>query len=292
VLVFFVLCPRFVMDFPSFLDGISFESFHYQFKGHKRFTIEPGWEQFFTYARDLVAAFGWGVILLSAVGAFSLLRSNPRRAAVMLSFPVCWLAMLSGAKVHFVRNLLPVMFCVAVLAAHGVRCGWASSGAIASRYGKRRDTRVFVARIAVIALVAIATLPFASLNEIHRRQSDSRIRFARWAALHVPEGATLLIPDALPFATETLPPSIPVQRVDLRDAQATTDAARPGAFMLVPHWTTDDGGVAARVAELGPGMAALPRRRVIREFSGSPASPGMESELSINPAFSFVRFDP
>jgi hypothetical protein len=292
VLVFLVLCPRFVMDLPSFLDGISFESFHYRFKGHKRFTLEPGSAQFFAYSSDIVAAFGWGLVLLSGLGAVSLVRSDARRAAVMLSFPVCWLAMLYGTKVHFLRNLLPVMFCVAVLAAYGVTRAWALTGALASRFGRRGDRRIIAARIAAVTLVALCTLPFESLIETHRRHTDSRNRFARWAAANVPEGSTLLIPEALPFATETLPQNIPVQRVDLRDAQATIDAARPGAFMVVPHWTADSGGVAERVAALAPGIAALPRHRVIREFSGSPAAPGMESEMSVDPAFSFVRFEP
>jgi hypothetical protein len=291
-LVFLVLCPRFVMDLPSFLDGISFESFHYRFKGHKRFTVEPGSEQLFAYTGDLVSAFGWGLVLLSVLGAVSLVRSDARRAAVMLSFPVCWLAMLYGTKVHFVRNLLPVMLCVAVLAAYGVTRAWAITGAIASRFRRSGDRRVLIARIAAVTLLAVGTLPFESLIATHRRHSDSRNRFARWAAANVPEGATLLIPEALPFATETLPENIPVQRVDLRDPQATVDLARPGTFMLVPHWTTDSGGVEARVAELAPGIAALPRHQVIREFSGSPAAPGMESEMSVDPAFSFVRFDP
>jgi hypothetical protein len=291
VLVFLVLCPRFVLDTPSFLDGISFESFHYKFKGHKRFTTEAGWDQLVAYGSDLVAAFGWGLVLLSVAGAVSLVRTDARRAAVLLSFPLSWLAMLFDTKVHFLRNLLPVMLCVAVLAARGVMAAWACSGVFAARHRKLGDWRVLVARVAVVTLVAVSTLPFSTLIETHRRQSDSRIRFARWAVANVPHDATLLIPEALSFATETLP-NRSVQRVDLRDAEATSNAAQPGAFMIVPHWTADTGGVATRIAELQPGIQALPQHHVIREFSGTPAVPGMESELSTNPAFSLVRFDP
>jgi Dolichyl-phosphate-mannose-protein mannosyltransferase len=289
--VFLALCPRFVMDLPSFLDGMSYESFHYNYKGHKRFTIEPGYDQLAAYGVDVIDTFGWGIALLSVAGAVSLLGSAARRGAVLLSFPVCWVSMLLGAKVHFIRNLLPVMFCVAVLAARGIPAAWAYSGELARRWTQRRGARVDAVRFAVLAAIVASTLPYAKMRETHRKHTDSRVRFARWAEQNLPSGATLVIPEALPFATETLPDEVAVQRVDLRDAQATAAAAQPGAFMLVPHWTTDSGGVAARVAELAPGTEALPQHRVIREFPGTPAAPGMESELSVNPAFRFVRFE-
>jgi hypothetical protein len=157
---------------------------------------------------------------------------------------------------------------------------------------QRGGAWVDAVRFVVLAVVVAGALPYANLIETHRKHTDSRVRFARWAEANLPSGATLVIPEALPFATETLPKQSTVQRVDLRDAQATADVAQPGVFMLVPHWTTDGGGVARRIAELAPGMEALPARRVIREFPGAPAAPGMESEMSVNPAFSVVRFEP
>jgi hypothetical protein len=78
--------------------------------------------------------------------------------------------------------------------------------------------------------------------------------------------------------------------VDLRDANATTEATQPGAYMIVPRWTTAS-GAAQQVAELAPGMNALPRHRVIRELAGNPVSPMIESELSINPSMQLVRFE-
>lgn len=292
-LVFLLLCPRVVLDFPSFVDALSYESYHYRFKGHKRFTLEPGWDQVVAYGKDIAAAYGGGLIVAAVAGSAAWARAAPTRSAILASFAMCWFAMLIDVKVHFVRNLLPLLLCVAVLASYGILAIWTWSGAWLSRVRVLASPlRTLAVRLVVLAAVIAATLPFARLREAHERPIDSRIRLVRWAEKGLPDRAVLVVPDALPFSTETAPPSIAVERVDLRDAAATANAARPGAFMVVPNWTDDSGGVAARVAELAPGMHALPPYQVIREFSGAPAVPGMERELSVNPAFRVVRFKP
>jgi hypothetical protein len=60
----------------------------------------------------------------------------------------------------------------------------------AQRSRRERCTSV---RFAVLALVVGSTLPYATLVETHRRHTDSRVRFARWAEKNLPSGATLVI---------------------------------------------------------------------------------------------------
>jgi hypothetical protein len=286
-LVFFMLCPRFLIDLPKFVDGISYESHHYGFKGHKHFTAAPGWSQLWLYVRDSADAFGVIVLLLAALGFGTYVRTAPRSAAVLASFPLVWLAMLCGAKVHFPRNLLPVLLWLGVFAAAGVGPLWRAAGELGTRLRARRGA-VF-GRVAVL-LVLIALLPWQRTWERHHRTVDSRITFAHWSALELREPASLVVPSALPFAEETLRKNLQVKRVDLKDANATSEATQPGAYMLMPNWTSAS-GAAQQIAELAPGMNALPRHRVVKEFDGNPVSPFLESELSINPGMRLVRFE-
>jgi hypothetical protein len=285
-----VLCPRFVLDLPNFIDGIAYESFHYRSKGHKRFTIEPGADQLWAYASDARNALGIGLVVLSLVGVVWLARTQPRRAVVLLSFPICWLAMLAGVKVHFVRNMLPVLVLLAVLAVVGAIALIAWSSETLQRRFALLQPRSLWASVATVALVVLATLPFEQVRLAHAKHVDSRLRFATEAAKFKP-GTTLLIPAALPFSLETLPKELNVQTVDLTNQQQTRESVRPGAYMLLPHWSAAGGGLGERVAQQAPGLAVLPRWQTVREFSGEPAEPGMDKELSTNPAFALVRFE-
>jgi hypothetical protein len=288
-LVFFLLCPRFLLDLPKFIDGISYESHHYGFKGHKRFTVAPGWGQLLAYLRDSANALGWTLLLASAVGFGASARKAPQLAATLLSFPVLWLTILCGAKVHFARNLLPVIVWLGIFAALGVCTLWGLVGSLWRRYSAA-PRGLLVVRVAALILIA-ATLPWESIEQRHGHEIDSRVRFVRWTVQALHEDASLLIPSALPFAEEALRKNLQVQRIDLRDAEATKQAAQPGTYMLVPDWTTATGGVAQRVSELAPGMGALPQHRLIREFAGRPATPFLDLEMSINPSMRLVRFE-
>ena len=287
-LVFFALCPRFLIDLPKFLDGITYESHHYGFKGHKRFTIAPGWDQLWAYSVDAANVFGWMLLLVAAVGFAEIARRLPRLAAVMASFPVLWLAMLCSAKVHFARNLLPVLIWLGAFAALGLCTLWK----LVASYGARwRDERGALVGRMILVLLVVALLPWQSFWERHHRSADSRVSFARWSARELREEASIVIPSALAFAEESLRKNLHVRRVDLRDANAVTEVAIPGTYMLVPVWTSATGGVSARVKELEPGMNALPKYRVIRELDGVPATPFLESELSVNPRMRLVQFE-
>lgn len=288
MLVFFVLCPRFLMDLPKFLDGITYESHHYGFKGHKHFTTAPGWDQLWAYAVDAANVFGWLLLTVAAVGFAELACRLPRLAAVMMSFPVLWLAMLCSAKVHFARNLLPVLMWLGAFAGLGLCTLWKLAGGFGASL---RGARGALVGQAAVVLLLVALLPWQSFWERHHRKTDSRVSFARWAARELREEGVLVIPSALAFAEESLRQNLHVTRVDLRDANAVTEAAQPGAYMLVPAWTSASGGVSARVKELDPGMNALPKHRVLRELEGAPATPFLESELSMSPRMRLVQFE-
>jgi hypothetical protein len=176
---------------------------------------------------------------------------------------------------------------VGVFAALGIGVLWRFGALWGARIRSGRGA--VLGRLAVV-LVLVASLPWQRIWERHHREADSRVRLARWSASELREEASLVIPSALAFAEETLRKNIHVKRVDLRDANATSEATQPGAYMIVPQWTTAS-GAAQQIAELAPGMNVLPRHRVIQEFSGNPVSPVLESELSINPSMRLVRFE-
>lgn len=101
---FVVVMPYSVLDIPSFLNGLGFEAFHYA-SGHRGFQDHPGLPQLLYYTRHFVSEFGVAS-LLALVGALAFARTDWRRAAVLVSFPLALLWLLISQRVHFARNAL------------------------------------------------------------------------------------------------------------------------------------------------------------------------------------------
>ena len=286
---FVLLCPRFVIDLPDFIDGISFENFHYRVRGHKNFDVEPGWPQLLHYLEDITGAYGYVFSGFALVGLSSLLRTDWRAASVLLSFALPWLFFLSTYKVHFARNLLPVQLVAAVFAALGTLALFRAGVAQLQRRERFAPRAHLLTGAALVFIVALG-LPYQQSAGAFSARADTRNRFTRWAANNLSAGSEVVIPDALALSPETLPSTLTARFVDLTDATKVNQLVRPGNYMLVPLWS-GEASVAERVAQQNVGLAALPAHRALKTFEGEPAKPVQPKTVLVNPSFKLVLFE-
>lgn len=291
VLAFFVFCPRFLLDLDKFIDGIAFENFHYRVRGHSGFDVEPGWAQFARYMQDIVGTYGPVLTGLAALGFLVLSRRQPRRALIVTSFAGSWLLFLCSYKVHFTRNLLPVMLLVPAFAAVGVSAFWQLLLLLFRRSLRTRARAPWLA-VCVSALAVLVFLPYGTATDryTHAFRRDSRIRFAHWAERYLAPGSQLIVPTSLAVSAQTLPDQIQPHFVDLKNADAMRELAQPGTYILIPEWRHTSGGKkAALVATQKPGTEAIPAHDVVREFEGDPGLPMQPKRVLRNPKFKLAR---
>jgi len=109
IMAFFISTPYAVLDLPTFINDFSYEIYHYQWKGH--FGAESA-SPFLSYLSYL-----WlrgKVFLLLALCGFTIFpvivgRKKVVPALLIVMFPLIYLLFLTGYKVIFMRNLLPII---------------------------------------------------------------------------------------------------------------------------------------------------------------------------------------
>ena len=124
---FLITTPGALLQPVRFWRDVAFERFHYGEAGHYGFTVESGWEHLSLSLRWLTNDLGSHytplalfITFLALVGAVSSWRRDKAEAALILLFPLAWLLFFSTQKVLFVRNLLPLAPCFALLSARGL----------------------------------------------------------------------------------------------------------------------------------------------------------------------------
>ncbi len=157
---------------------------------------------------------GWPVTLLALVGIGWLLVTVRSRAALLLLFPLVFLAFISNT-VAASRYLNPVLPFLALFAAVGC-------SALSRRVAWRRTTVV-----AVVALLAALPGLMASQGAGRFfRQPDTRTLALEWVEAHLPAGATVLVqPYSVPL-TQSHDGLVEALRQNLGDpARASTKFA-------------------------------------------------------------------
>lgn len=129
-LSFLFVTPGIVLQPAMFVHDIRRLFEHYG-EGHRGYTVSAGVEHL---ARNLdyLALVLWsrweiptlGVTCLIVLGAWHVLRREPRFAALLLVVPLVYLLVISNQRVFFVRNLLFLTPFMAVLAAAGASQAW------------------------------------------------------------------------------------------------------------------------------------------------------------------------
>jgi hypothetical protein len=117
--------PGTLLQPAQFIEDLRFEIAHYQ-SGHPGHGIEAGLPHLRAMGTYLAAVqpgpyrpLAIGIFALAVLGALAVLRRSPAVAALLVLFPILYLAFLSLQRVMIVRNLLMVAPFVAILAARG-----------------------------------------------------------------------------------------------------------------------------------------------------------------------------
>jgi len=245
VAAFLVAVPYSLLDLPAFLNGVAFDLYHYA-AGHAGFEGPPGLSQLLYYVRYLAFDFGAVGVMLSLLGVGVCAAADWRRAAVLATFPVVLLWLLTAQTVHFTRNALSLYPLVAIFAACGLVAlhGWVVR--LISRL--RWLPRVLAARGSVIVglVLVIAAVPWVHLVDHFRDRTDSRNRARAWIETRLPRDWTIVIPTDLGF--DARPLEADERRVMVVDLAAVGDAdalqsllgeVPAPALIMVPRWGAD-----------------------------------------------------
>ena len=117
--VFVAANPFSVLDLPTFLNDLAYEARHYA-SGHRGHDPDKGWAKLAFYFRTVAADFGIVAMIGGALGLGVAIRSDWRRAAIVASFALALLGLLSAQRVEFARNILPLFPLLAVFVAAGI----------------------------------------------------------------------------------------------------------------------------------------------------------------------------
>jgi 4-amino-4-deoxy-L-arabinose transferase-like glycosyltransferase len=223
---FFVTTPFMLFDFAGFLNEIAFQVRHYTILGHGTASegaswsayLQDFWQEGFTYQASLVALAGVGLALV-----------RQRRADwLLVSFPLLGYFFFSTAKVHFARNLLPLLPPLALLSAAFllVLVGWLVS-LVAAKWPVRARQGI---RAGLLVVLVAGAFYFCMLNSVltdrYYLQPDTRQQAAQWIVANIPPGAKLRL--------EQYTPILPAGRYPNADEQRPV-GAHP------PQWYRDQG---------------------------------------------------
>lgn len=178
--VFLLTTPAILFDLRGFLRGLDRVLDHYS-TGH------PGYEGNVP-ASNLRALWGSDAVavVLAAVGAITLRRSRP--AVLLGGWVLVYFGFTSIAKVHFDRNLTPLLGALAVLAALGAQQLWQLL----------RTPQPGVARPAAIAATLLVLAPTTVLRASERlddmayQLTDYQAAARSWLAVQIPAGSAVL----------------------------------------------------------------------------------------------------
>lgn len=271
IVAFLAAVPYSVIDIPGFLNGVGYEVFHYA-SGHAGNAGEPGWPQLLYYLQHFVTELGYGGSVLALAGLVLFWFLDWRRALVVSILPLGLLWLLTGQRVHFTRNALPIQPFLAMFAAYGLIAvhAWAVRTASARGWARKR---INVPVLAGVVLV-VAAVPFWRFADHVRDRTDSRNQLHAWIGDNLPPNWSIVVPRELGLDRQGLDArGRHVKVVELkpaRDAGAIaallSDVPAP-AVMLVPHWGADRRTPGQSTADA---LNALSTQwRVIRRFGSN-----------------------
>ena len=246
---FIVVVPHSVLDLPQFLKALAWQAKTYSTGWHGGYEAGPGLEQLTKYTKYFAGQFGIGGLLLAGVGLAACARHDWRRTLIFASFPVILVLLFIAQRVHFTRNMLPVLpflavFIVAGLYALHGRVMWAvKEGGYASEQ-LHRVTRWGAWPILIIVFL---TVPIERVSKRHIKiTSDSRHDAVAWIGKNIPTNSTIIIPNSLGLDPRPLESwGYPIQEMDFmaldsRESllEAIAKTPRPVA-VLSPRWGVD-----------------------------------------------------
>ena len=150
------------------------------------------------YGAQLRDNFGAPALLLGVLGILGLRRAQKLRLAILLPFPLAYLALLAAMSMVVKRNLQPVLPVLAALLGAGLAGAWLAATALLS---KRLAPRPAALRPALGAWVSAALLTLAAValpawatfaQDLSMARLGTRELAVAWIRAHVPPGAAFV----------------------------------------------------------------------------------------------------
>jgi hypothetical protein len=156
--------------------------------GQAHLTLEPGWITHLKYS--LWYGVGPAMLVAAAAGTAVLAARAPRHAALLLSFPVSYFAVIGAARNQYFRYVVPLVPFLCVAAAVALDAAVDQLRGRWSAVGSRR-----AAALAAVLTALVAAEPAARSWQFDRAMAatDNRVMVAAWITERVPPGSSLLI---------------------------------------------------------------------------------------------------
>ena len=198
LVVFLLTTPFAFLDLSGFLDEIAFQVRHYTIVGHGTASDGASWS---AYLQDFLNEAFVGQAAFVAVGGIGIALWRQRREDwLVLSLPAVGYIFFATAKVHFSRNLLPLLPPLAILGAVFVLAvaSWASQNL--------KLTKSLTVQGAIVVILWLAFFGFALqhsfLTDRYYLQPDTRTQAGEWVIKNVAAGSKLRLEHGAPL----LPP--------------------------------------------------------------------------------------
>ena len=175
-------CPFALLDFHRFAADLAAEAHHLRL-GH-RIDLGPGWPYHLQFT--LPIGLGRTLFLAGVAGIPVLIRRAPRKAIVLLSFPLAYYGLAGSGHTVFLRYMLPV---VPFLCVTGAVCTTAAADLLSRRLP-------LPSALAVALVAALVILPSARkvlLTDRLLATKDSRLLATEWARREIPPGSSVFL---------------------------------------------------------------------------------------------------
>jgi 4-amino-4-deoxy-L-arabinose transferase-like glycosyltransferase len=209
LLIFLVTTPFAVLDLSGFLDEMAFQVRHYTILGHGTASDEASWS---AYLSDFWNEAFVKQASFAALGGIGLALWRQRREDwLVLALPALGYLFFSAAKVHFSRNLMPLLPPLALLAALFLleisRFIFILSK-LSLNKGRNAKFLLFLkgnltAKATIMVILWLVFFGFALQNSFltdhYYLQPDTRIQAGQWLVANVQAGAKLRMEHGAPL---------------------------------------------------------------------------------------------
>ncbi len=229
-----LFCPYAVLDVPSFIDGVLFEVRHYA-SGHRKVTVDSGLTHAWKDLRVVGEWLGIPVIAATLWGTAMGLYKSPRRTVVVLASPLATLSLMASQQVHFIRNLLPAVPGIAILASWGFANAFHAIRRLAATRAPNLVPKSWVATVTALLLAATTLIDpgLSRYQSLVRVEHDSRTKTTLWLAREAPENSFVVFDSTLGIDPRRIRKDIKGRNAKPKDLAKALAERRGGPVLVV-----------------------------------------------------------
>jgi hypothetical protein len=193
IFAFFLGTPFAILDFPQFSSDLElvFGTIKTTAKGHMvelhgtKYYINLGRGWWYHLRHTFLLGLGWSLYLSSIIGIVILIRKNPKKAAILFSFPLLYYVFSGKGYVVFLRYTITLIPFLCIGGALGIE--FLSDRAAVFLKTPRKDAITSFLTILIILPSAHNVIRSNSLLT----KKDNRLIAAEWINNNIPEGSSL-----------------------------------------------------------------------------------------------------